>query len=97
MGKQHKIPFPKASQGNSTKILELIHSNVCGPMQTTSFGGAKYFTIFINDFSRFYHLKYKLENFMKFEEYKTSVEKQTEQMIKILCMSNGGEYDSLEL
>lgn len=96
MGKQHKIPFPKASQSNSTKILELVHSNVCGPIQTTSFGGAKYFTLFIDDFSRYYHLKYKLEVFMKFEEYKTLVEKKTQKMIKILRMDNGGEYDSLE-
>jgi hypothetical protein len=33
---------------------------------------------------------------MKFEEYKTLVEKQTEKMIKILRMDNGGKYDSFE-
>jgi hypothetical protein len=51
MGKQHKIPFPKASQSNSTNILELVHSDVCGPMQTAYLGGAKYFKLFIDDFS----------------------------------------------
>jgi len=96
MRKQHKISFPKASQRNSTNILELVHSNVCGPMQIASLGGAKYFTFFIDDFSWYYHLKYKLEVFMKFEEYKTLVEKQTEKMIKILRMDNGGKYDSFE-
>lgn len=89
MGKQHKIPFPKASQSNSTNILELIHSNVCDLMQIASLGGVKYFTLFIDDFSRCYHLKYKLEVFMKFEKYKTLVEKQTEKMIKIFHMDDG--------
>ncbi len=90
MGKQHKIPFPKASQSNSTNILELVHSNVCGLMQIAFLGGVKYFTLFINDFSRCYHLKYKLEVFMKFEEYKTLVEKKSEKMIKIFHMDDGG-------
>jgi hypothetical protein len=59
-------------------------------MQTTSFGSAKDFTLFIDNFSWYYHLKYKLEEFMKFEEYKTLVEKQRKKMIKILCVDNGG-------
>jgi hypothetical protein len=33
---------------------------------------------------------------MKFEEYKTLVEKQTKKMIKILHMDNGVKYDSFE-
>ncbi len=32
----YKIPFPKANQTTSNDVLELIHLDVCGPMQTTS-------------------------------------------------------------
>jgi len=42
--------------------LELVHSNVYGPMQMATFGGAKYFITFIEDYLKFitiYFLKYK--------------------------------------
>ena len=51
-GKQHRNPFPTDGGLRAKKVLELIHSDLCGPMQTTSFGGAKYFLTFIDDFSR---------------------------------------------
>jgi len=37
-GKQPRNPFPKEAIGSS-KILELIHSDVCGPMPVSSVGG----------------------------------------------------------
>ncbi|CAG4958833.1 unnamed protein product [Colias eurytheme] len=38
-GKQTRKPFP-AEGSRATSLLELIHSDVCGPMQQTSIGGA---------------------------------------------------------
>jgi hypothetical protein len=58
----YKIPFPKASQTTSNDVLEPIYLDVCSPMQITSLEGVKYFTLFINDFFKYYfvyHLKYK--------------------------------------
>ena len=43
VGKQHREKFPIHKEKRQTKILELIHTNVCGPMQTRSLGGAWYF------------------------------------------------------
>ena len=37
----------------STQLLELIHTNIYGPFDAPSFGGEKYFIIFIYDFSRY--------------------------------------------
>jgi len=34
-------------------ILDLMHSNICGPTQTFFLGGAKYFIYFIYDYSRY--------------------------------------------
>lgn len=50
-GKMARIPFP-TSDTRATKILEIIHSDVNGPMETQSMGKAKYFLTFIDDFSR---------------------------------------------
>ncbi len=36
----------------ATKPLEIVHSDVCDPMRTTSLGGARYFVTYIDDFSR---------------------------------------------
>lgn len=50
--KQARALFPK-SEGESTKdLLEIVHSDVCGPMRTESYSGAKYFMTFIDDKSR---------------------------------------------
>lgn len=50
-GKMTRAPFPKGSE-RKTKVLELIHSDVCGPIRTESNGGSKYFVTFIDNGSR---------------------------------------------
>jgi hypothetical protein len=37
----------------TTKPGQLIHSDVCGPMQVNSLGGKRYFVIFKDDFSNY--------------------------------------------
>jgi hypothetical protein len=49
-GKHQRKSFPKDETTRASKLLELVHSDVCGPMKTTSRGGARYFVTFINDF-----------------------------------------------
>jgi hypothetical protein len=36
----------------ATKLLEIVHSDMCGLLQTFSHGGAKYFVTFIVAFSQ---------------------------------------------
>ena len=96
-GKQHRVAFPSDGGRRATKVLEIVHSDVCGPMRTTSIGGGKYFVTFIDDFSRkmwVYILKSKGECFERFREYKALVETQSEHKIKVLRSDNGGEYMS---
>ncbi|KAG7599301.1 Integrase catalytic core [Arabidopsis suecica] len=99
MGKQPRRSFPKKSQSNTNKTLELIHSDVCGPMQTESINGSKYFLTFIDDFSRMtwvYFLKNKSEVITKFKIFKPYVENQSENRIKRLRTDGGGEFLSRE-
>jgi hypothetical protein len=50
-GKQLECNKILIGQSRSAKeILELIHFEICGPMQTLSIGGAKCFLTFIDDF-----------------------------------------------
>ena len=75
-GKNIKNPFPK-SETKTKGTLELIHSDVCGPMYYTSLSGFEYYITFIDDFSRktwIYFLKSKSEVFEKFKEFKALIE-----------------------
>ncbi|KAM1027855.1 hypothetical protein ACFX2A_041564 [Malus domestica] len=93
-----KSPFTGKGE-RATEILGLIHTDVCGPMSTTSRGGFSYYITFTDDHSRFgyvYLMKYKSESFERFIEFKNEVEKQTGKQIKILRSDRGGEYLSTE-
>ena len=100
MGKQNRLPFPKASQHQSSQPLELVYSDVCGPMSVDSVGGSKFFVTFIDSYSRFttvYMMKVKSEVFGKFNEFLQMSENLTEKRLKTLRSDNGGEYISAEL
>ena len=79
--------------------MEIVHSDVCGPVSSSSLRGYVYYVSFIYDFSRntwIYFLKGKNEVFSKFKEYKALVENHTENKIKTLRSNNGGEFTSKE-
>jgi hypothetical protein len=52
LGKQHRQPFPQSISKGATHKLELVHSDICGPMSTASLSNNLYFILFIDDFSR---------------------------------------------
>jgi hypothetical protein len=75
-GKNIKNPFPKRDN-KAEGALELIHSDVCGPMPSSSISGYVYYVSFIDDYSRktwIYFLKSKDEVFSKFKEFKALIE-----------------------
>ena len=79
-----KNPFPK-SEKKTKGTLELIHSDVCGPMSSTSLSGFEYYITFIDDYSRktwIYLLKAKSDVFEKFKEFKALIENLLDKRIK---------------
>ena len=102
-GKQHKLSFRKNFTRKFEK-LELIYSDVCGPMKVDSLGGNKYFVTFINDASRKTWTKdigipvaYKKSGIPVFSEISChGGERETGNPLKRLRTDNGGEYISRE-
>lgn len=93
-GKQTRLPFTHVGE-RSTETLHRIHTDICGPMETNSLNGARYFLLFIDDYSRMtfiYFLKNKSEAFSRFKEFKLVVENQLSKKIKILRSDNGLEF-----
>ena len=78
-------------------MLEVIHSDVCGPMQTPTFSGKRYFVTFIDDkyhFCKVFLLRNKSEVAAKFSDFVAFAETQTGNRVKSLRSDNGGEYTS---
>ena len=93
-GKMTNRPF-KAKGNRAKQLLELVHSDLCGPMNIQARGGYEYFVTFIDDYSRYgyvYLLHRKSECFDKFKEYKAKTEKRLNKSIKSLRSDRGGEY-----
>jgi hypothetical protein len=99
-GKMVKAPFPAVSMKRTTRPLELIHSDVAGPMQVETWGGARYLLTFTDDYTRKtwgYLMKHKSEVSSLFINFKTMVEKQSDLSIKILRSDNGLEFTNSRL
>ncbi|MCO5609147.1 hypothetical protein L7F22_063369 [Adiantum nelumboides] len=96
MGKASHKPFHR-SQSRSSQLNQLVHSDLCGPMESASITGSLYFLTFIDDFSRYttlYFLKQKSQVLTCFKEYCTLVMCQHDLPVQILRSDNGGEYVS---
>lgn len=74
-GKQNRVSFPSSGK-RAKQILELVHSDVFGPVKVPSLGKSVYYVSFIDEFSRntwIYFLKKKSEVFDRFKEFKALV------------------------
>ena len=99
LGKQSKLPFKKEPASRANKVLDLVHSDVCGPMSVNSLGGACYFVTFIDDFSRksdVFFITKKSEVLNCFKTYLKRAELETGNKLKVLRSDGGGEYISKE-
>jgi len=84
-GKQTK--HTKKGATLSTQLLEIIHTNTCGPLDVPSFGGEKYFIIFIDDFSRYdyiYLLYEKSQSIDALDVFINEVERQLDRNVKVV-------------
>ncbi|GAA0152202.1 hypothetical protein LIER_10741 [Lithospermum erythrorhizon] len=94
MGKQHRVKFNKVSQRRNA-ILELMYSDVCGPMKVKTMGGNSYFIRYIDDYSRkvsIFALKTKDQVCETFKYLHQLVERETKNILKCIRIDNGGEY-----
>ena len=85
-GKMTKGPFSIKGQ-RVQECLELVYTNIYGPLKIQAQGGFEYFTTFTDDHSRYgyiYLMHHKSEAFEKFRQFKFETEKQLGKTIKAL-------------
>ncbi|KAI5320266.1 hypothetical protein L3X38_039974 [Prunus dulcis] len=99
LGKQHRDSFPAESTWRAQFPLELVHTDICGPMQTASMSENRYFLLFIDDHTRMawvYFLINKSNAFECFKKFKAMTELQSGHKVKSLRSDRGGEFMSNE-
>jgi transposase InsO family protein len=99
-GKATRKPFQNVQKEiQTTKIGELIHSDLCGPITPESLTGKRYFVTYTDDFTRYtttYFLEKKSEQIDRFREYKAMMKIQHGADIVKFRTDAGGEYTSNE-
>ena len=86
-------PFGKAIRAQIS--LQLVHSDVCGPMNVRMKHYASYFTTFIDNFTRFgyvYLISHKSEALGCFRNFLNLIENQKDVRLKALRTDRGREY-----
>ena len=99
MGKMTKTSF-SGTMERATDLLEIIHIDVCGPMNIEARSRYHYFLTFTDDLSRYgyiYLMKHKSEKFEKFKEFQSEVENHRNKKIKFLRSDRGDEIFELRV
>ncbi|KAK9077208.1 hypothetical protein SSX86_005544 [Deinandra increscens subsp. villosa] len=97
LGKQQREPIPRKSVWRASEKLQLIHTDLCGPISPASSSNKRYILMFIDDYSRkgwIHFLTNKSECFEIFKKFKVAVETETGLKIKGLRSDRGGEFTS---
>ena len=95
LGKSTKAPCKELSGKSSSATLDLLHSDVCGPMPVASEGGSRYFMTVVDDYSRkidVFFLKSKDEVVKNIKQHLEKIENQKGQKVKRFRSDNGLEY-----
>lgn len=99
-GKFSRKPFPPVTTRKTSQPLELIHTDLCGPMENATPSGNRYLMTLIDDFSRYttvYLLKKKSEASSKIQQFVRSVQNSFGRKPLVIRSDGGGEYVSREL
>jgi len=98
-GKQSSNPF-NGTRTRAKRPLQLVHTDVCGPITPTSWSGERYYVSFIDDFTHFaivYPIKEKSDIFNKLKIFEALATAYFGTRISKLRCDSGGEYTSKAL
>ena len=98
-GKMCRAPFT-STRIKATGVGQVIHSDVCGPIQVPTPFGERFYVAFKDEFSGWTEIKLirnKCEVPKAFKDFSAKVETETGKKVKILRSDGGGEYIGTEL
>jgi len=98
-GKMSRKPLKPVGGIKSTRKLQMVHSDVCGPMPIQSFARKRYFVTFVDEYSqcvKVYFINQKSEVLQMFKEFEAAATNEAGCHIGTLRTDNAGEYMSSE-
>lgn len=98
-GKHHRSVFTTREEVSKT-CGEIIHADVCGPMEEDSLGGSRYFLLLKDDFSHFRHVSFlsqKSEAVSHIKNFIKTAQKEQGHNIRVFRSDNGTEFVNSEL
>lgn len=99
VGKQTRLSFPSATNYRSNRALELLHTDLCGPISPATPSHKRYIFVIIDDHTGYMWsilLREKSDAFEKFKTFKNLVEKDVDKKILTLRTDRSGEFTSKE-
>ncbi|KAL0560690.1 hypothetical protein IC582_001101 [Cucumis melo] len=96
-GKQVKSVYKPVNISSTSHILELLHIDLMGPMQTESLGRKQYAVVCVDDFSRYTWIKFildKLETFKTCQTLVTQLQREKNTGIGRIRTDHGREFEN---
>jgi len=97
IGKQTRMSHPRLEHQVISKVLELLHMDLMGPMQVESIGGKMYVLVVVNDFSRFTWVNFirkKSDTFDVFKDLCTQLQREKDCGIVRIRSDHGTEFEN---
>ncbi|PNX99503.1 gag-protease polyprotein, partial [Trifolium pratense] len=97
IGKQTKMPHPKLQHLTTTRVLELLHMDLMGPMQTESLGGKRYAYVVVDDYSRYTWINFirkKSETFDVFKDLCIQLQREKNNVVLRIRSDHGKEFEN---
>ena len=97
VGKQVQMSHPMLQHQVTSRVLELLHMDLMGPMQVESIGGKRYAFVVVDDFSRFTWVSFireKSDTFDAFKELCLRLQREKDSGIVRIRNDHGKEFEN---
>src|SRR5664279_2615405 len=96
-GKQRRAPFAQQAKFRAKDRLELVHGDLCGPINPATPSGKKYFLLLVDDLTRYMWLSLLASNdeaAAAIIRLQTGAEAESSSKLRTLRTDRGGEFTS---
>ncbi|WJX23069.1 hypothetical protein P8452_12316 [Trifolium repens] len=97
IGKQVRMSNPMLEHQTTSKVLELLHMDLMGPMQVESLGGKRYAFVMVDDYSRYTWVSFireKSDAFEAFKELCLQIQREKASNVVRIRTDHGKEFEN---